>query len=176
MVREKAAVRPGSRVLVLGAAGSVGAFAVQIARLAGAEVVATAAASDEAYVRGLGAARVFDYRTGIDAASCDPVDAVIDTVGGEAQRSALPLVKSGGIVVSSVSPPDESLTEQHGIRGIWFIVDIEAPLLGQLARMFDDGKLTACVGTQLALAEARVAHEMLAGTRAHARGKIVLRT
>lgn len=175
MLHDRAGVMEGKRVLVIGGAGSVGAFAVQLARKAGAAVAATASAADADYVRGLGADRVVDYHADVTRAGIAPVDIVIDTVGGDAQRASLDLLKPGGILVSSVSAPDETLLKRYGVRGTWFIVDVREPPLRSIGRMIDDGQLQACVGTVLPLAEARAAHEMLAGVRPHPRGKIVLR-
>jgi NADPH:quinone reductase-like Zn-dependent oxidoreductase len=100
-------VTAGQTVLVHGAAGNVGAYAVQLASQAGLHVVATAAATDLDYVRGLGAERVVDHRKERFEESLNGVDVVLDTVGGETQERSLRVLKPGGILVSVVSPvPD----------------------------------------------------------------------
>ncbi|MGA8713763.1 MAG: zinc-binding dehydrogenase, partial [Roseiarcus sp.] len=80
----------------------------------------------------------------------------------------------GGIVVSVVARPNERLAEQLGVRSDYFIVDVNTSQLAKIAGMFEAKQLTIPVGSVLPLSEARAAHEMLAGTRTHARGKIVL--
>ena len=175
MLHDKARVWPGARVLVLGAGGSVGSFAVQFARQASAVVVATASAADAEYIHGLGAVQTIDYRAVTSGNVINPVDIVIDTVGGDAQKESFNVLKSGGILVSCVSPPDKALARQYGVRGAWFLVDVRQSYLSRISGMFDLGELTVRVGTELKLADARVAHEMLTGLRPRARGKIVLR-
>ena len=100
-----------------------------------------------------------------------PVDAVLDTVGGETQIRSFGVLKPGGMLVSVISPPPR----HAGFRATFFLVDVTATRLGKLARLLDSRKLTAEVGTVLPLEEARKAHEMLAGAP-HKRGKIVLTT
>ena len=95
-------------------------------------------------------------------------DAVIDTVGGPTQDQLFALAKLGGIVVSAVSPPNVRSAEEYRVRSDYFIVDVNSTRL-------DAKELAASVGTILPLAEARAAHEMLAGEPPHQRGKIVLR-
>lgn len=90
----------GRRVLVLGASGGVGTFAVQLAALRGAEVWATCGARSEGLVQGLGATRTFDYRV-TDAADLPPAtfDAVIDIAGNAPLRTLTALLRPGGSVV-----------------------------------------------------------------------------
>ena len=95
-------------LLIHGAAGNVGAYAVQLANQAGLHVVATAASADREYVRHLGAERVVDYRTERFDESLTGVDVVLDTVGGETQQRSLRVLKPGGILVSVVSPVPEA--------------------------------------------------------------------
>jgi NADPH:quinone reductase-like Zn-dependent oxidoreductase len=176
MLFEHAHVAPGQRVLVLGAAGNVGAYAVQLARLVRAQVIATAGTSDVDYVRELGADEVIDYRVSRLDENLDAVDAVIDTVGGDLQARSFAVVRPGGMVVSSVSQPDTREAERTEVRTAYFLVTVTSPCLAKLASMFDAGELEASVGSVLQLAQARTAHEMLDGMRSRPRGKIVLQT
>jgi NADPH:quinone reductase-like Zn-dependent oxidoreductase len=142
---------------------------VQLARQAELQVFATAGPADLDYVRGLGAEMVVNYKTTKFEDAVPPVDAVLDTVGGETQHRSFRVLKPGGILVSVISPPP-----QHaGFRSAFFVADVTAIRLGALARLLDSQKLSADVGTVLPLEEARMAHEMLAGAL-HKRGKIVL--
>ena len=171
MLFDHAQLKSGQAVLVHGAAGNVGAYAVQLAKQAELQVFATAGPADLDFVRGLGAEMVVNYKTTKFEDVVPPVDAVLDTIGGDTQHRSFRVLKSGGIVVSSVSPPPETA----GFRSAFFLVDVTASRLDALSRLFDNRKLTTEVGTVLPLEEARRAHEMLAGAP-HKRGKILLTT
>lgn len=173
MLFDYAQMKTGQAVLIHGAAGNVGAYAVQLAKQAQLQVFATAGPSDLDYVRGLGAEMVVNYQTTKFEDAVPPVDAVLDTVGGETQQRSFRVLKPGGILVSVVSPFPEKPPQPVGVRSAFFLVGVTASRLGTLARLFDSGKLTTQVGTVLPLEDARTAHEMLAGAP-HKRGKIVL--
>jgi NADPH:quinone reductase-like Zn-dependent oxidoreductase len=136
-------------------------------------VLATAAAADLDYVRGLGAERVMDYKKERFEELLNGVDIVLDTVGGETQERSLRVLKPGGILVSVVSPVPEVAQKRYGVRAAYFYVDVTTARLNEISRLFDSGKLTTNVGTVLPLEQARTAHEMLGG-EPHKRGKIVL--
>ena len=173
MLLDHAHVVPGQRVLVLGGAGAVGGFAVQLARIAGAHVIATVHGRDADLVARLGAHEV------VDASRLDevaPVAAAIDTVGGELQRRALLRIEHGGVLVSAVSQPDQDAATQRGVTATFMLVQVATAPLARIASLIDAGQLTTRVGTVLPLAEARAAHEMMEKRRPHAPGKIVLTT
>lgn len=173
MVFDHGQVDGTKRVLVHGAAGNVGAYAVQLAKWAGAEVVATVFARDLEYVLALGADRVIDAGTARFEEQVKGADAVIDTVGGETQERSLGIIRPGGVLVSSVARPDKDKTAQHRVRGVFLLVSVTSDGLATIAGMLDSGQLATKVGEVLPLASARLAHEMLAGKH-HRRGKIVL--
>jgi NADPH:quinone reductase-like Zn-dependent oxidoreductase len=169
MLFEHARMKAGQAVLIHGAAGNVGAYAVQLAKQAELQVFATAGPGDLDYVRDLGAEMVVNYKTTKFEDVVPPVDAVLDTVGGETQLRSFRALKPGGILVSVISPP----TQHTGFRSEFFLVDVTATRLDTLVGLLDSRKLATEVGTVLPLEEARKAHEMLAGAP-HKRGKIVL--
>lgn len=173
MLFDHAKAQPGQSVLIHGAAGNVGAFAVQLARRAGLHVFATAASSDLDFVRGLGAETAIDYQTTRFEDVVPPVDIVLDMVGGETRRRSFGVIRPAGILVSVVSnePPDEDVPNPP--RTVFFLVEVTTARLDQLTALFDRHELRARVGSVLPLDQARVAHEMLAGAP-HERGKIVL--
>ena len=175
MLFDHGRLEPTMRVLVLGGAGNVGAYAVQLAKRVAREVVATALSEDVEYVRGLGADRVIDVGLAPTLDGVSDVDLVIDTVGREALASSLAVVKPGGVVVSSVALPDPIETAQRALRGVFFLVAVTSEGLERISQLIDDAELTVQVGDVLPLESARIAHEMLAGRR-HNRGKIVLVT
>ena len=173
MLFDHAQVTAGQTVLIHGAAGNVGAYAVQLGKQSGVRVIATAAAADLDSVRGRGAERVIDYRTERFEEMVTRVDAVLDTVGGDTQQRSLRVLKPGGILVSAVSLVPEATLERYRVRGAFLRVDVTTARLTRIAHLFDTGAIVTDVGTVLPLEGARVAHEMLAGAP-HNRGKIVL--
>jgi NADPH:quinone reductase-like Zn-dependent oxidoreductase len=173
MLFEYAHVTAGQTVLVHGAAGNVGAYAVQLAKQAGLHVVATAGSADLDYVRGLGAETVVDHKTERFEQSVAGVDVVLDTVGGDTQQRSLRVLKPGGILVSVVSPVPEATQTRYGIRAAYFYVDVTTARLNRVTELFESATLVTNVGTVLPLENARLAHEMLGGVP-HKRGKIVL--
>lgn len=174
MLFDHANASAGQTVIVHGGAGNVGSYAVQLARSRNLHVISTVFGGDPGYVRALGADQVIDTKSQNLKELEARADIVIDTVGGKSQEQLFALLKPGGIIVSSVVRPSVQLAAQYRVRADYFIVDVNAAQLGELARMHDKEKLRIPVGSVLPLAEASGAHEMLAGTRPHKRGKIVL--
>ena len=173
MLFDCAHVIPGQTVLIHGAAGNVGAYAVQMAKQAGLHAIATAGPADFAYVRGLGAEKIVDYKKVRFEDSVSAVDVVLDTVGGDTQLRSLQVLKPGGILVSSVSPVPEETQERFDVRTAYFYADVTTERLNKITELFESGKLVTDVGTVLPLERARIAHDMLGGAP-HKRGKIVL--
>jgi len=174
MVFELAQLAPGESVLVHGGAGNVGAYAVQLAKRAGAMVITTASAKDLTYARGLGADGVIDYRARQFEEQVKDIDAVLDTVGGETLGRSYGVLKRGGILVSAAARPSKEKAEQHGVRALFFLVEVTTQRLRKIAELIDAGGLKTEVGEVLWLNEARQGHEMLEGAP-HRRGKIVIK-
>jgi NADPH:quinone reductase-like Zn-dependent oxidoreductase len=99
---------------------------------------------------------------------------VVDTVGADTQVRSFAVLKPGGVLVSSVSVPDQELATRHQVRGVFFLVKVTTAGLARIASTIDEERVSTCVGEVLALRDARVGHEMLAG-RSHRRKKITLR-
>ena len=173
MLFDYAHVTRGQTALILGAAGNVGAYAVQLASQAGVHVIALAGSANRQYLTTLGAERVVDYEADRFEECVTGVDVVVDTVGGETQLRSLGALKRGGILVSAVSAVPEPLQEQFGVRAAYFYVEVTTARLNRIGELFDAGKLVTDVGTVLPLEDAARAHDMLGGAP-HKRGKIVL--
>jgi NADPH:quinone reductase-like Zn-dependent oxidoreductase len=163
----------GQRVLVHGATGGVGSFAVQLARWRGAEVVATASAGNAATARALGADLVVEppWTRLEDAAG--QVDLVFDTAGGERLAASPALLRPGGRLVSVAEEPPRQAAEGRGITARYFVVEPDREQLVELARLIDTGELRPLVGEVFPLADAREAFERSLG--GHRPGKLVLR-
>lgn len=176
MLFDHGELAPGEIVLVHGAAGNVGSYAVQFARAAGARVVATASAQDLDKVRGLGAEKVIDFRAQRFEEELKDIDIAIDTVGGGVQRRSFLVLKPGGRLISAVSKPNAQEAERRSVRAGFMLVDVTTPVLTKIASLVDEGKVSVAVGQVLPLDQLRIAHEMMEGMRPRPRGKIVLET
>jgi len=135
-LHEHARLRPGQHVLIHGGAGGVGAYAVQLAALHGAQVTATASVRDEAFVAGLGARDVIDYTSHFEEQVRD-VDVVIDPVGGDTMARSWQVLRGGGTLVAIAERPPEGNGERHGARGVYFVVRPDAGQLRELAILID---------------------------------------
>jgi NADPH:quinone reductase-like Zn-dependent oxidoreductase len=170
---ETAGVGPGSRVLVLAAAGGVGHLAVQIAKARGAYVIGTARAEKHAFLASLGTDEAVDYTTGPLAGRVDAVDVVLDLVGGEAAADALSALRDGGTLVTVTGAADE-LRATAGVRVRLAGVLVEPDRLGleALSELVAEGVLRPHVSATFPLAEAARAHEAIETGRTV--GKLVL--
>ena len=158
------------RVLVHGV-GGVGAFAVQLARERGAEVIATTSASNAAAARALGAGQVVESGVeGLDG--LEPVDLVFDTAGGERLRRSPAVVRPGGRIVSIAGDPPQD-PERGDIETSYFVVESNGAQLAEITALVDAGKLRVASAEVFALAEAHAAFERAHSPRYH--GKVVLR-
>lgn len=173
MLFEYANAKAGQSVLIQGAGGNVGAYAVQLAAQAGLDVYAVASAKDAEYVKRLGAGTVIDHKKQRFEDAAPKVDIVLDMVGGETQKRSFDVIKPGGILVSVVSQPDQK-SSKDGVRAVFFLVEVTTERLEKMTELFEQKKLETHVGTVLKLDEARKAHDMLAGAP-HEPGKILLR-
>jgi NADPH:quinone reductase-like Zn-dependent oxidoreductase len=171
---EHAQLTSGQTVVIQGAAGNVGAYAVQLARRAGLQIIATAATDDISYVRSLGANTVIDFKIQRFEDEVRDADAVIDLVGGETQKCSFQVLRRGGKLISAVSGPDQDLAQSHGVEAKFFLVNVTSQTLAEIAALIDGGELRTHVGAVLPLADAREAHLMLEHVRPQPKGKIVL--
>lgn len=170
MLFEYAQAVGGQSILILGAAGNVGAYAVQFAVNTRARVVAVVNSPDVEFVRGLGATTVLD--SGLANFDNIPqVDVILDTVGGNALDRSLRALRPGGKLVSVVSTAP--LPQRSDVKVIFFYAEVTTSRLQFLTDFFDRAKLLPRVGTVLPLKDVRIAHQMLQGAP-HQKGKIVL--
>ena len=138
-------IAAGQRILIHGAAGGLGGYAVQYAKRAGAEVFATGSTAHVEYVRSLGADHIIDYKTERFESAARDIDLVLDYVGGEVlDRSWQVLTKNGAIV--GTSSPDILARTPAGRRGLWFINQPDAALLERLATEIAQGSLISKLG------------------------------
>ncbi|SDT90563.1 NADP-dependent oxidoreductase [Stappia sp. ES.058] len=164
----------GKTVLVNGAAGGVGHFAVQVAKLKGARVMAVASSRHEATLRDLGAGEFIDYTKTPPEDVAHELDLVVDAVGGPTTGRFLQTLKRGGALfpVYPLGFSDAEEAEKRGITVSATQVRSSGAQLTELARLLDDGTIRTVIDSTYPLAEARQAHERAA--KGHIQGKIVL--
>jgi NADPH:quinone reductase-like Zn-dependent oxidoreductase len=163
----------GKTVLVNGAAGGVGHFAVQLAKWKGAQVIAVASGKHESYLRELGADQFIDYTKTPPEEVAHDVDLVLDTVGGPTVGRFLRTLKMGG----ALFPVFLGFTQHEeatklGITVSGTQVRSSGAQLNDLGRLFNAGTLRVTIDSTFPLANAQAAHERAA--RGHIQGKIVL--
>lgn len=163
----------GQRVLVHGAAGGVGSFAVQLAHQRGAHVIGTVSTPNVETARGLGADEVIDHSKTRFEDEAHRVDLVFDTVGGEVLERSLAVLPHGGRLVSVATEPPQERAAGLGITAIYFVVEPNGDQLVELAGLVDGGYVRPIIDEVFTLADARRAFERSLGR--HGPGKIVLR-
>src|SRR5205807_1476741 len=152
-VVDKANVQPGQTVLVQGASGGVGLFAIPIAKIRGAKVLATASTANQDFLKQLGADVPIDYKTQKFEDIAKDVDVVIDGVGGDTLARSYPVVKKGGVVVSLVARVDQAQLDKYGIRGASLEVHPDADQLAQIGKLIAEKKIKVVVSDTFPLAD-----------------------
>ena len=170
---DAAGLSAGQRVLIHGAAGGVGHLAVQLAKWKGAHVIGTASERNHPFLRKLGVDQVIEYPEERFEEAVEPVDVVLDTIGGETQDRSWQVLKANGILVSIASPPPAGVAAKYGVRQALVMVRSDAVQLTEMAKLVDAEKLKVIVETILPLSDATRGQEL--SERGHTRGKIVLR-
>jgi NADPH:quinone reductase-like Zn-dependent oxidoreductase len=163
----------GDTVLIHGAGGGVGSFAVQFARWRGAHVFATCSRGKADLVRSLGADRVIDYSSARFQDELSGLDAVLDTVGGEVLENSWSVLRRGGSLVTVVGDTPEEKASKYGVKGFSILVEPNRRELVEIARLVDAGEVKPVVDAMFPLPRAREAYER--GLEGHNRGKLVLR-
>jgi NADPH:quinone reductase-like Zn-dependent oxidoreductase len=169
-VFEHARVAPGQRVLIVGAGGGVGGFAVQLAKHAGATVIATAGPRSAGTVRDLGADRLIDYTaTPLSRALDEPVDVVLNLVAA-GPRALVPLVRPGGVLVSVTEPVEAP--PGSGVKTVHFVARNDPGDLAALAGLVGAGTVRVDISATHSLTDLAAVHR--AAESGHTRGKIIL--
>ncbi|WP_225812460.1 NADP-dependent oxidoreductase [Streptomyces spinosus] len=167
------ALDAGTTVLVNGAAGGVGHFALQLAKWKGARVIAVASGAHETFLGELGADRFVDYTKDRAEELVRDVDLVLDAVGGPGSKRFLRTLRRGGAQFPVLPGDfDEEETAKLGVTVSSTQVRSNGAQLAELGRLLDAGTVRVAIDSTYALADARAAHERAA--RGHIQGKIVL--
>jgi NADPH:quinone reductase-like Zn-dependent oxidoreductase len=168
----------GETVLIVGATGGVGSYAVQLATRRGAHVIATARQANETFVRELGATETIDHTRGdlvetVRSSHPGGIETIIDMVSDpEVLRRMAELVKEGGRIASSVYAADVESLSERGVRATNVGTLPEARRLEELSRLVDAGEISVKLERTVPLEKAPVA--LQESRTGHVRGKIVL--
>jgi NADPH:quinone reductase len=184
---EKGDMIPGQKVLIHGAAGGVGSFAVQFAKSGGLLVAATCGTSNLAYLRSLGADRVIDYKTeevcqAVRDWSAEGVDAVLDAVGPATLPQALDMLRPGGRLINILTVTadgdierGQKEAERRGFGKAITVIDWERARhsIREITNLIDAGLVHVPPIHVLLMEDAALAHRMI--DTGHVRGKLVLK-
>ena len=162
----------GQRVLIHAAAGGVGHYAVQFAKLIGAYVIGTASAKNEDFVRGLGADEFVDYTSTPFESVVKDVDMVFDTVGYDTTVRSYQVVKPGGMLVSIVNPPDTEALKKYNIHGTMYGAHPDSTQLAEISRLIDAGQVKPSISQVMQFEQIQEALQLSQGR--HVRGKLVI--
>lgn len=169
---DRGGLQSGQTALIAGAAGGVGHFAVQFARLGGARAIGTGSSRNRDFVLGLGAEEYVDYTQQDVADVVSGVDVAFDTVGGETTEPLLPTVREGGILVTIAGAPPEEAARERGVRAELLVMSPSSEQLARIAELVAAGDVRVEIAEVLPLAEVQRAHEL--SESGHTRGKLIL--
>jgi len=162
----------GKRILVHAAAGGVGHFATQLAKLRGAYVIGTGSAHNESFVKELGADEFVDYPAAPFETMVNDVDIVLDTVGFDTSVRSCEVIKPGGTLICFVTPPPAEQVAQHGIHAKYAAGQATSEVLTEIAHLIDQGRLKPHIHQVLSFDDV---HEALRLSQTqHVRGKVVV--
>src|SRR6266566_4143873 len=170
---DTAKLSAGQTVIIHGGSGGVGTFAIQIAKVRGAKVIATASTANQDLLKQLGADVAIDYtKTKFEDVARD-VDVLLDSIGKDTLARSYGVVKKGGFIVTLVARIDQAELDKRGIRGASLSVEPNSDELAEIGKLIDEKKIKVVVSQTFPLSEAREAQEQVAS--GHTRGKIVLK-
>lgn len=165
-------LKSGERVLIHGASGGVGHFAVQFAKDRGAYVIATGRSEDRVPLLQWGADEVIDYQHERFEDRARDIDLVLDLVAGETQERSWKCLKPGGRIVSTLQPPSAAEAARHHATGEAFMVEPNSAELAQIGQLIDAGRVSVHIQQTFPITNVRQAHRHL--EHEHVRGKVVL--
>ena len=165
-------LKAGQTVLIHGASGGVGGFAVQFAKARGARVIATASGAGLQTVRDYGADAVVDYKTEKFEDVAHDVDLVFDLIGGDTQARSFAVLKPGGTLISTVQSPDPAKAAEKQLKAERYRAMPNGAELAEMGALIDAGKVKVVIARTFPLAQAADAHRDLEGRKTA--GKIIL--
>ncbi|MBI2611697.1 NADP-dependent oxidoreductase [Candidatus Gottesmanbacteria bacterium] len=165
-------LKKGQRILIHGGAGGIGHLAIQIAKEKGAYVATTVSGDDKEFVKNLGADQAIDYKNENFAEVLKKFDAVFDTVGGETDNKSFIVLKTGGILVSMLGSPDETLAQKYSVTAIGQNTHTNKDHLNRLRELVDSNTFKVHVDKVFPLDQIKEAFKYQ--EEGHPRGKVVI--
>jgi NADPH:quinone reductase-like Zn-dependent oxidoreductase len=165
-------LQAGQKILIHGASGGVGTFAVQFAKWKGAYVIGTASANNIEFLKELGVDEVIDYKKEHFEEKLKDIDVVFDLIGGETQTKSIKVLKHGGILVSTVGIKDKEALKGKEIEGVQYMAQSTPADLKQIAALIDEGKIKPVITKTLPLKDIAEAHKL--SEEGHTKGKIAI--
>jgi NADPH:quinone reductase-like Zn-dependent oxidoreductase len=169
---DRAGLERGQTALIAGAAGGVGHFAVQFAKLAGARTIGIGSTRNREFVLGLGADEYIDYTQQVVAESASDVDVAFDTVGGEMTVALVATLRRGGILVTIAAAAPEDAARERGARAELLSMSPSPEQLTRIAELVENGDVRVEISHTFPLAQVQQAH--LLSESGHTRGKLIL--
>lgn len=164
-------LQEGQRVLIHGAAGGVGHFALQFAKAKGAWAAVTVSSHDLELVRELGADQIIDYKSQRFEQEISEIDLVFDLIGGDTLKRSWSVLRDGGALISTLEEP-RAEEQGRGLRGARFTAQPSGLQLAEIGRLIEAGKVLPLIQNVFPLDQAAAAQTSL--EKDHVRGKIVL--
>ncbi len=166
-------LQPGQTILIHGASGGVGSFAVQYAKWKGAIAIGTASTAKLEFIQQLGVDQAIDYQTERFEEIAADVDVVLDTIGGGTRQRSWQTLKSGGILISTEGAAEPVVSPSSALRGApIFVEPTGSNQLQQIGQLIDSGHLNPSTVEVFPLQEAATVHDAI--QNGHRRGKFVL--
>lgn len=169
---DRGELQRGQQLLIAGASGGVGHFAVQLAKSAGVRVIGLGSSRNREFVLGLGAERYVDYNQQDVAEVVGDADVAFDAVGGETTQALLATLREGGLLVTIANAAPEEAARARGVRAELLVMSPSTTQLSRIGELVADGVVSVEIAELIPLAEIRRAHEL--SESGHTRGKIVL--
>lgn len=174
MLFDKVNLTSGETVLIHGGAGGIGCFAVQLAKLKGAEVITTGSARNRDFLYALGADTFIDYHKENFQTMVHDVDAVLDVIGGEVLKNSYLVLKPGGRIVSVAERPDQEEAMERGISASYLNSKIKVQQLEELVALVSKGKLKVIVSEVFSFTVEGIKQAHALSEKGHTRGKIIV--
>jgi NADPH:quinone reductase-like Zn-dependent oxidoreductase len=165
-------LKAGQTVLIHGGSGGVGHFAVQFAKAKGARVLTTVSTERLQFARTLGADVVIDYKTQRFEQLAQDLDMVFDLVDGETRERSWPLLKKGGVLVSTLTGPSQQTAARYGVRALRYTVEADGKELDKIMSLVTSGSVKPHVQKTYPLEQAAQALDSV--EQGGSVGKIVL--
>jgi NADPH:quinone reductase-like Zn-dependent oxidoreductase len=195
-LKEHAHLNPGQKIFIPAGAGGIGTFAIQLAKYLGAKVATTTSAGNAHLVQSLGADEVIDYKKQKFEEELRDYDAVLDTLGGESLEKSFQILRSKGIVISIVGPPDAAfgrkrsmnvlmrfvlwllsykmhrLAKKRGVEYSFHLVNADGSQLAEIGELLKAGSIRPVIDTVFPFDQAKEALAYL--EKGRAKGKVVV--